>query len=436
MSGHIAIFGNDDINVAPLLHWGLYALQHRGEVGSGLAVFDKKSGEYTEIHGEGLVSEIYNEDEINSIQGNKGIAHVKYEFSDEIESEVILPEILYYEERPYMLSIDGNFLEKSICRTDFIPVLNDKEHATKDLNKLYGAYSLITMNEDKMIVVRDPWGIKTMSIGKYDNSYVVSSESCAIDAMGAEFIREMAPGEIVIFDENGMHSELIEHREEKFCIFEYVYIARQDSIINGKSVYDVRYNMGRRLAEEAPVNGDVVIGAPDSGTIAALGYSHESGIQYKEGILKNRYVGRTFILPDQRMREKSVKIKMNPLKTNLNDKRVILVDDSIVRGTTIKNTVQMLKEAGAAQVHVRIACPPVTTSCDLCVDTPSEEHLIGANLTVEETREHIGADSLAYLSLDGLINICGGSGFCKNCFDGKYPIEVKDGDNLQRCWCR
>lgn len=286
------------------------------------------------------------------------------------------------------------------------------------------------MDEDKLTVVRDPWGIKSFFLGKYNDSYVVASETCAIDAIGAEYLRDIAPGEIVTINKYGLNSKFVERRDEKSCIFEFVYLSRQDSYINGKSIYDARSNMGRRLAEESPVNGDVVIGAPDSGTIAALGFSHESGIQYREGILKNRYVGRTFILPDQRMRDKSVKIKLNPLKKNLKGKRVILVDDSIVRGTTIKSTVAMIKDAGATEVHVRIACPPVTTSCDLCVDTPSEDKLIGANHTVEETREIIGADSLAYLSLDGLVYACSGNGFCKNCFDGKYPIEVENGDNV------
>lgn len=433
MSGHIGIFSKENINVAPLLHWSLYALQHRGEVGSGMAVFT--GDDVKEIRGNGLVSDIYNEDEINSIVGNKGAAHVKYAFQDETTEDVLLPEVFNINDKKRILSIDGNFLEKSLCRSDLMDMIIS-ENITEHINKLYGAYSIIYMDEDKMIVIRDPWGIKSMVIGKYDNSFVVASETAAIDSIGAEFIRDIAPGEIVIIDKEGLKSKFVENRYERNCIFEFVYISRQDSYINGKSVYETRYNLGRKLAEESPVNADVVIDAPDSGTIAALGYSHESGIQYKEGILKNRYVGRTFILPDQKMREKSVKIKMNPLKRNLDGKRVILVDDSIVRGTTIKNTVKMLRDAGAIEIHVRIACPPVVKSCDLCVDTPSEDNLIGANMTVEETCKEIGADSLAYLSLDSLVNACGGNRYCKHCFDGNYPIEVKNGYNLQRCGCR
>jgi amidophosphoribosyltransferase len=429
LSGHIAIFGEDDINVAPLLHWGLYALQHRGEVGSGLVALDE-NGKFSKLRGNGLVSEVYDEERINSIPGNKGAAHCKYAFASESKEKALLPEVFKYEGKETALSIDGNFLEKSINREDFIPWFNDLESLPERINNLHGAYSIIYIDQDKMVVVRDPWGIKSFFIGKYNNSYVVASETCAIDAVGGEYLRDLAPGEIVIIDKNGMQSKFVERRDEKTCIFEFVYLSRQDSNINGKSVYEARYNMGRRLADESPVNADVVIDAPDSGTIAALGFSHESGIQYREGILKNRYVGRTFILPDERMREKSVQIKHNPLKKNLKGKRVILVDDSIVRGTTIKNTVKMLKDAGAIEVHVRIACPPVTTSCDLCVDTPSKDKLIGANYTVEETRDIIGADSLAYLSLEGLTYICGGDIFCKNCFDGKYPIEVENGDNV------
>lgn len=428
MSGHIGIFGNENINVAPLLHWSLYALQHRGEVGSGLVVID--DSKISQLRGQGLVSDIYDEEEVNSIVGNKGAAHVKYAFEDEEEGKAYLPEVFPCKDSEALLSIDGNFLEKALSRKHIADFLCDEEDLPKKIKNLKGAYSIIHINKDRMIAIRDPWGIKTLVIGKYDNSYVVASETAAIDSIGAEYVRDLEPGEIVTFTKDGMKSEFADHRDEQACIFEFVYIARQDSYIEGKSVYEARYNMGRRLAEEAPVNGDLVIGAPDSGTIAALGYSHESRIPYKEGILKNRYVGRSFILPDQRMREKAVKIKMNPLRKNLEGKRVILVDDSIVRGTTIKSTVKMLRDAGAIEVHVRIACPPVKHSCDLCVDTPDEKYLIGANLSVEETRKEIGADSLAYLSLDSLINVCGGNKFCKHCFDGKYPIEVENGNHL------
>ena len=428
MSGHIGIFGNEDINVAPLLHWSLYALQHRGEVGSGLVVVDDDN--ISQLRGPGLVSDIYKEEEINSLKGNKGAAHVRYAFEDDDINAPFLPEVFPCEDSQALLSIDGNFLEKALSRKHIADFLCNEKDLPEKIKNLKGAYSIIHINKDRMIAIRDPWGIKNLVLGKYDNSYVVASETAAIDSIGAEFLRDILPGEIVTIDKDGLRSQFTGERQEKNCIFEYVYIARQDSYIEGKSVYEARYNMGRRLAEEEPVNGDLVIGAPDSGTIAALGYSHESRIPYKEGILKNRYVGRSFILPDQRMREKAVKIKMNPLKKNLDGKRVILVDDSIVRGTTIKSTVKMLRDAGAIEVHVRIACPPVKHSCDLCVDTPDEKYLIGANLSVEETCKEICADSLAYLSLDSLVSVCGGNRFCKHCFDGKYPIEVENGNNL------
>lgn len=424
MSGHLAFFGNEDINVAPLLHLGLYGLQHRGQINSGLTVINKEV--LNDIRGVGLVSDIYSDKEVNKLVGNKGIAHVKYAFADEPLDDTVMPETYEYDKKLCSLSIDGNLIDKSIHQREFIKILNNPETAPDEISNIKGAYSVIYMDSDRMIAIRDPWGIKNLSIGMYEDTYVVSSETCVFDSIGAEYIRDVEPGEIVIFDEDGMRSVYTTFRTCKNCIFEFVYISRQDSYIDGKSVYEARYNMGRKLAEQHPVNADIVIGSPDSGTIASLGYSHESGIRYSEGILKNRYVGRTFILPDQKMREKSVKIKMNPLKTNLEGKRVILVDDSIVRGTTIRKTVEMLRNAGAVEVHVRIACPPVTTSCNLCVDTPDERYLVGANLTVEETMKEINADSLAYLSLDSLVRCCGKDNemFCKNCFDGNYPIEV------------
>lgn len=433
MSGHIGIFGKD-VNVTYELYWALYALQHRGEVASGIAVLDDEKSDL--VSGLGLVGDIFSEEEINRLNGAKGVAHVKYAFHDDLDNLIVYP--LIYDDLGYpeILSVDGSFIEKEVNQNDVIKIFRDSDNITKNLPSIKGAYSIVYLTPEKMVVARDPWGIKNMVIGRYGSNYVVASETCAIESIGAEILRELVAGEIVTIDENGLRSELTETRVEKNCIFEFVYTARQDSYINGLSVYESRYNMGRRLAEEAPVNADVVIGAPDSGTIAALGYSHESRIQYKEGILKNRYVGRTFTLPEQSMRERAVKIKLNPLRRNLDGKRVILVDDSIVRGTTIRNTVAMLRNAGAAEVHVRIAAPPVVYSCNLCVDTPSRDNLIGANKTIEETREIIGADSLAYLSIDSLIRCCGGQNiYCKHCFDGNYPInleniEVKNGDNL------
>lgn len=428
MSGHIGIYGSENVSVAPLLYISLYALQHRGEVGSGMSILNGK--EYFEIKGKGLVSDIYKEEDISTLLGNKGLAHVKYAFSEEKEEKIFLPEVFETTNGKSILSIDGNFLEKTICRNDLVNNLEDESNLEKNIQNLKGAYSIIYLKEDFMIGIRDPWGIKGLVLGRVNNSYILASETSGIDSIGGEYIRDLEPGEILFIKDNEIVSKYTENRTEKSCIFDFVYTARQDSFINKKSVYEARYNLGRKLASEHPVNGDVVIGTPDSGTIAALGYSHESRIAYKEGILKNRYVGRTFILPEQSLREKSVKIKMNPLKINLEGKRVILVDDSIVRGTTIKNTVKMLKDANALEVHVRVACPPVLHSCDLCVDTPSEENLISANMTKEETKDYIGADSLEYLSMDGLLQSFGGEIFCRHCFDGNYPIEVNNETNL------
>src|SRR5690554_1727942 len=275
-----------------------------------------------------------------------------------------------------------------------------------------------------IVAARDPHGIKPLSIGKIGEDYIIASETCAFDTIGADFIRDVKPGEVVVVDKDGLKTISDSPKKRSLCIFELIYLARPDSIIDDRSVYLARFEAGKQLFRELDTKADIVIGAPDSGIVAAIGYAEASGIPYAEGIIKNRYIGRTFIEPTQEIREQGVRIKLNALKENIKGKSLILVDDSIVRGTTIKRTVEMLKNAGAKEVHVRISSPPVIHSCHLGVDTPSEEHLISSYMDIEEIRKEIGADSLYFISLEGLIKAAGEeNGFCRGCFTGNYPVD-------------
>ncbi|NLY20761.1 MAG: amidophosphoribosyltransferase [Tissierellia bacterium] len=422
MSGNFAIFGNEKMDVSTIINVALYAIQHRGQICTGMTIFDYNN-EIRDIKGQGLVSTVYNDREVKLLEGNKGVGHVKYAFSDEAYDPNFMPYIYTVDGNDIVISIEGNVPESNISPRVFVDLIrSDKETMLKGIPEIKGAYSAIYMDEDKMVGIRDPWGIKPLSLGIFNGAYMLSSETCAFDSVGGEFIRDIEPGEIIFIEKDKIHSYKVDEHKKALCIFEFVYIARQDSYIENKSVYEARYNMGKELYKECPTDGDIVIGAPDSGTIASLGYARESGIPFEQGIVKNRYIGRTFIEPTQEMREQSVKIKLTPLKTNIEGKRIILVDDSIVRGTTIKRIIKMLKEAGAKEVHVRVSSPPIRYSCDLSVDTPNEKKLISHGRTVEETREYIGADSLYFISKDSLKRVCGNLGFCTNCFDGNYPI--------------
>ena len=307
-----------------------------------------------------------------------------------------------------------------------------KDTLPKVMKDLKGSYALVIATPKKLVGIRDPQGIRPLCIGKSGGSYILASESCALDAVGAEFIRDVKPGEIVLIDKDGLTSVQTETTERsRLCIFEFVYFARPDSIIDGVSVHRARVEAGRRLAVEHPVDADIVIGAPDGGLNAALGYSRESGILYGQGLLKNRYVGRTFIQPEQGKREIGVKIKFNAMKSEIAGKRVVMVDDSIVRGTTTRRIVQMLKDAGAKEVHMRVSSPPYRFPCYFGVDISSSKQLIASKYSIEEIRDIIGADSLAFLSLEGLMKVPVGAdcGFCTACFDGKYPMDVpQEGD--------
>lgn len=447
MSGVVGIYSNKNQHVSQIIYYGLYGIQHRGQVSSGIAV--NNNGFVDHFKDLGLVHEVFPKDVINRLRGNIGIGHVRYAFSDEGKNiKNAEPLVVGYRKGALAIAHDGsvvNFPElkdeleergnifQSDLDAEVIANLiaryhkDDVEEAIiKALDHIIGSYALVIMTNDRLIAARDQHGIKSLSIGKFNDDYVIASETCAFDTMGAEFIRDVEPGEIVVIDENGLRTISKKSKKRHLCLFESIYFARPDSLVDGRSIYLNRIESGRVLAREAPVDADIVIGAPDSGIVAAIGYAEESKIPYAEGIIKNRYVGRTFIQPTEELRQQGVKIKLNVLKENIQGKRVILVDDSIVRGTTINRTVEMLRKAGAKEIHVRISSPPVIKSCHLGMDTPSEDNLIAANMTLEELEKKIGADSLRYISLEGLLNASDlNNGFCKGCFTGKYPIEPR-----------
>ncbi|TMG08332.1 MAG: amidophosphoribosyltransferase, partial [Chloroflexi bacterium] len=303
------------------------------------------------------------------------------------------------------------------------------ERASNTMKALAGAYCLVALTPDVLIAMRDPYGVRPLCIGKLNgNGWIVASETCALDHLGAEFVREVDPGEAVVIDEQGLHAmQAVEKKRDALCVFEYIYFARPDSVIRDKLLHPMRMNMGRELARQAPVEADLVIGVPDSATAAAIGYSHEAGIPYAEGLVKNRYVGRTFIQPDQRMRDQGVYLKFNPMRQVIEGKRLVVVDDSIVRGTTTPKVVEMLRKAGAKEVHMRICAPPIRHPCHFGIDMATQWELIAAKQEIEEIREHIGADSLSYLTIEALMRAVEQpkDSFCTACFTGEYPMPVQ-----------
>ena len=445
MSGVVGVYSSERNDVAQLIYYGLYELQHRGQISTGIAV---NNNGFIDYHREaGLVHEVFPKERLQRLIGNIGLGHVRYAFNTDDHSLLTtLPLVAGYKRGALAISLDGTIVNSGVIRDSLedagvifqseldgevianLIARNNKdniEDATiKALEDISGSYALVMMTNGRLIAARDPFGIKPLSLGKLGNDYVVASESCAFDTIGADFVRDIDPGEIVVIDDEGVKTISKKPKKRNLCLFELVYFARPDSLLDNRSIYLSRIEAGRQLARESENDADIVIGAPDSGIVFAIGFAEESKIPYAEGIIKNRYVGRTFIQPSQELREQGVMIKLNPVKENIDGRRVILVDDSVVRGTTIKRTVQMLKKAGAKEVHIRIASPPVINSCHLGMDTPSKEKLIAANKSVEEIRELIGADSLYFISLDGFINSMGrNNGFCTGCFNGKYAID-------------
>lgn len=433
--------------VAQLLYYGLYALQHRGQESAGIAT--NQDGKIHQHKGMGLVSEIFKGPNSGlDLPGNIGVGHVRYSTAGESRIENAQPLVVTYRNSNIALAHNGNLVNARALREmledsgvvfqttiDSEVMLNLIARGYKNgilesikrmVEIIKGAYAVVMTMEDKLIGIRDPHGLRPLCLGKTKNGYVFSSETCGLDAVGAEFIRDLEPGEIVIIDGDGVNSYSQNNWvKKKLCIFELIYFARPDSVIDGIGVYRSRHNAGRILAEESQVEADIVIGVPDSGMPAAIGYSEASGIPFGMGLIKNKYMGRTFIQPNQELREEGVRIKLNVLKDNVEGKRVVIVDDSIVRGTTSKRLVEMLREAGAKEVHFRVSSPPVTHTCHFGIDTPYRKHLVGAMKTVDEIRDMIGADTLAFISIPGLLKSVGGGDFyCKACFNGDYPMEV------------
>lgn len=444
--GVFGIFNNED--AARLAYLGLYALQHRGQESAGIVSSD--SDRLHQVIGMGYVSEIFSHDELSRLPGRAAIGHVRYSTAGSVSLR---------EAQPFL--VDGYRGQIALCHNGNLPYASDVRgqleldgaifSSTSDtevvlhkiarsrevdltgaiidtFTEIEGAYSMLFLTRDRLIAVRDPRGFRPLCLGKLGDSYVIASETCAFDLIEATYLRDVEPGEIVVIDSEGLHSSFPWQKEKSaLCIFEHVYFSRPDSLVFGRSVNKSRHKMGRQLAREYPADADIVVPVPDSGVSAAIGYASESGLKFRFGLVRNHYVGRTFIEPKQSIRHFGVKIKLNPVRDLIEGQRVVLIDDSIVRGTTSKKIVQMVRNAGAREVHVRISCPPTIAPCFYGVDTPTRDELIASNLTVEEIARFIGADSLGYLSLEGLLRACEdplGNRHCTACYTNNYPIPV------------
>ncbi len=429
-------------------YFGLFSLQHRGQEAAGIASSDGKKL-YT-VKNKGLVTQVFDEQKLTYLTGKSAVGHTRYSTAGEDSVLDAQPIFARYDLGEIAVVHNGNLTNAKEVRQELIRegaifqtfmdtenlihliARSDKEHLydriIEALHRIEGAYSLVFLSRSKMFAVRDPYGFRPLSMAKLGEGWVVASETCAFDLIGAEYVRDIKPGELVVFEEGEepRSIQVFEPTPHK-CIFEYIYFARPDSMVFGKSVYELRKAMGRELAKEYPVEADMVVPVPDSGVAAALGYAEQSGIPFELGIIRNHYVGRTFIEPTQEIRDLKVKMKLNPIKEVIKGKRLIVIDDSIVRGTTSKKIVNILKEFGAKEVHMRISAPPTTGPCYYGVDTPTKEELIASRMSVEETRRYIGADTLAYLSIEGLLRSVGNDqSYCMACFDGNYPVENKN----------
>jgi len=443
--GIFGVFGHED--ASKLSYLGLYALQHRGQESAGIAA--SAGGRFRILKGMGLVSEVFDARNLSGLAGSSAIGHVRYSTTGSSDIKNAQPILLDTSKGKVAIAHNGNLVNakelhdelkasgsifQSTADSEIIIHLlsrsksgNILEALVEALGQVKGAYSLVILTMDSLIAARDPNGFRPLCIGKLDGAYVAASETCALDLTQANYVRDVEPGEIVVIDKSGLKSvkPFPPDMGRSFCIFELIYFARPDSSIAGRSVHLVRKGFGKKLAMEHPVKADIVISIPDSGNSAALGYSEESGIPFEYGMIRNHYIGRTFIEPSQKIRDLNVKIKLNPIKETLRGKSIVVVDDSIVRGTTSKQRISALREAGAKEIHMRISSPPIIDSCFFGIDTPKREKLIASHKSVEEIRKFIGADSLGYLSVEGMLGSAGlpKDEFCTACFTRDYPIK-------------
>ena len=433
-----------------LAFFGLFALQHRGQESAGIAA---ANGENGVVHTDmGLVTQIFREPDFYPLVGDMAIGHTRYSTSGSSELCNAQPLLVEGEHGQLAVANNGNIINALHLKEQLQDEWNCSFTSTTDteviaqmlahavgatweervfqcMRQLEGAYSIVIQTKDTMIAARDPLGIRPLCLGKLNGGWIVASESCALDHLGAEYLREVDPGEVIIVDSNGLHTATWSGRTGRraLCVFELIYFARPDSIMDGQLVHSARQQLGAQLAKEHPVEADLVIGIPDSSTAAAVGYAQESGIPYSEGLIKNRYVGRTFIEPEQRLRDLGVRQKFNPLVEVIQGKRLVVVDDSIVRGTTTPHVVNLLRKGGAKEVHMRVCAPPIKHPCFMGVDMASRDELLAANNTLEQIREIVGADSLGYLTVEGLMKVVDGTngGFCDACFTGNYPVPIQ-----------
>jgi len=447
--GVVGIYGHPD--AANLAYLGLYALQHRGQESAGIAA--SSNGKMHLEVGMGLVADVFSDVRLKKLPGNIAVGHNRYSTTGVSRVKNAQPCLIEYSGGTMAMGHNGNLVNASEIRKELgvagaiFQSTNDSEvivhlmaqsrrnsfvdRAVAALSQVKGAYSIVLMSENELIAARDPQGFRPLCLGKLDGAYIVASESCVMDLVEAKFIREIEPGELILINQFGVKSfHPFQKASTKQCVFEHIYFSRPDSYLFGHSVYSTRKLMGKALAREKPVEADVVVPVPDSGVISAMGYSEEAKIPFQMGLIRNHYVGRTFIEPQSQIRNFGVKIKLNAVKPVIEGKRVIIIDDSIVRGTTSKKIVRMLREVGAREVHVRISSPPTTHSCFYGIDTPTKGELIASNMDIDQTCEYLGADSLHYISLEKMLKIFGEQkdDFCAACFDGRYPVDVTGSD--------
>ncbi len=445
--GVVGVYGHPE--AANLVYLGLYALQHRGQESAGI-VASTHSKMRLEV-GMGLVADVFDPIRILKLPGPLAIGHNRYSTAGKSELVNAQPCMINYSAGSLALAHNGNLVNAHAIRKELsskgaiFQSTNDSEvivhlmaqskaetfvdQAAEALRQVSGAYSLVLMTKTELVAARDPHGFRPLCLGKLDGAYIVASETCVMDLIEAEFIREVEPGELILINDQGIQSFFpFKKVETKHCVFEHIYFARPDSFIFGEHVYTARKNMGRAMAQESPADVDLIVPVPDSGVVSAMGFAEESGIPFEMGLIRNHYVGRTFIEPQSQIRHFGVKLKLNPVKEIIAGKRIAIIDDSIVRGTTARKIVKMLRDAGAKEVHLRISAPPILHSCFYGIDTPTKEELIAHTHDLEETRQYLAADSLAYLSLEKMMEVLenGKKKFCSACFDGNYPIPITD----------